>query len=89
VAQNTGPCVCPGRRKGNQMAGFGERIAFGDQPAQEIPVETAAALLRAFYAAAPGAFGYYLALAVTGVAPSVPRTRTAPDRHQGEAAGHE
>lgn len=58
-------------------------IRFGTQPHQQLEEETASRLLEALFGEAPGVFGYFLALAVTGVAPSRPRSsHGAPDQQQ-------
>lgn len=55
-------------------------IKFGAQPAQQLEDATAGGLLEALFREAPGVFGYFLAVAVTGVAPSRPRSsHGAPD----------
>lgn len=58
-------------------------IKFGAAPHQQLEDETASRLLAAMFGEAPGVFGYFLALAVTGVAPSKPRaSHAAPDQVQ-------
>lgn len=55
-------------------------VKFGARPHQQLEDETAARLLEALFSEAPGVFGYFLAVAVTGVAPSRPRSgHAAPD----------
>jgi hypothetical protein len=58
-------------------------VRFGTQPHQQLEPDTAGRLLEALFKDAPGVFGYFLALAVTGVAPSRPRSgHAAPDQQQ-------
>lgn len=58
-------------------------IRFGTAPHQQLEDESASRLLTALFTEAPGVFGYFLALAVTGVAPSKPRaSHAAPDQQQ-------
>lgn len=58
-------------------------VRFGTQPHQQLEPETAGRLLEALFKESPGVFGYFLALAVTGTAPSKPRaSHTAPDLQQ-------
>lgn len=58
-------------------------VRFGTQPHQQLEDETASRLLEALFGEAPGVFGYFLALAVTGVAPSRPRaSHAAPDQQE-------
>lgn len=60
-------------------------IQYGPRDHHTLAAETASKLLTALFDQSPGAFGYYLAVAVTGTAPSAPRTRNAaPDRHEPE-----
>lgn len=55
-------------------------VRFGTAPHQQLEDETASRLLAAMFGEAPGVFGYFLAVAVTGVAPSKPRaSHGAPD----------
>lgn len=64
-------------------------VKFGAQPHQQLEESTAGRLLEALFAEAPGVFGYFLAVAVTGTAPSKPRSsHAAPDLQQpGQPAG--
>jgi hypothetical protein len=64
-------------------------IAYGPRSHQNIEPETASKLLTALFEGSPQAFGYYLALAVTGIAPSAPRAprQAAPDRYEPERQG--
>jgi hypothetical protein len=56
-------------------------VRFGAQPHQVVEPETAGRLLEALFSEAPGVFGYFLAVAVTGVPPSRPRqSHAAPDQ---------
>jgi hypothetical protein len=58
-------------------------VKFGALPHQQLEAETASELLGALFKEAPGVFGYFLAVAVTGVAPSRPRSaHAAPDLQQ-------
>lgn len=58
-------------------------VRFGTQPSQQLEDATAGALLEALFKEAPGVFGYFLAIAVTGTAPSKPRaSHAAPDLQQ-------
>jgi hypothetical protein len=61
-------------------------IKFGAAAHQQLEPETAARLLEALFTEAPGVFGYFLAVAVTGAPPSRPRSarsaHTAPDQQQ-------
>ena len=58
-------------------------VRFGTQPHQQLEDESAGRLLAALFAEAPGVFGYFLAVAVTGTAPSKPRaSHAAPDLQQ-------
>jgi hypothetical protein len=58
-------------------------VRFGTQPHQQLEPDTAGRLLEALFKEAPGVFGYFLAVAVTGVAPSRPRaSHAAPDLQQ-------
>lgn len=55
-------------------------VRFGTKPHQQLEDESASRLLEALFTEAPGVFGYFLAVAVTGVAPSKPRaSHAAPD----------
>jgi hypothetical protein len=64
----------------------GRAISYGDRSHQNLEPETASRLLTALFEQSPGAFGYYLAVAVTGMPPSAPRAprSSAPDRHEPE-----
>jgi hypothetical protein len=63
-------------------------VKFGAQPHQQLEPDTAGRLLEALFREAPGVFGYFLAVAVTGVAPSRPRaSHQAPDLQQPAGPG--
>ena len=63
-------------------------VKFGIHPHQQLEDDTAGRLLEALFKEAPGVFGYFLALAVTGVAPSKPRAaHAAPDLQPAAPAG--
>lgn len=58
-------------------------VKFGPKSSQQLEDDTAGMLLEAMFKEAPGVFGYFLAVAVTGVAPSRPRSgHAAPDLQQ-------